>query len=244
MNALRAMLSHAEEKGVLSVHPLKGLKPLAVVDDERVRYLESDEEKRLLNALDAREEEIRKGRESHNAWLLQRGMEPLPNLEGKAFVDHLKPIVLLALHTGLRRGEILGLEWSAVNFKTETLTVTARTAKTAKTRHVHLNQIALGILQKWREQSKEEGLVFPGRNGQKMASLKTAWAGLLKRASIVDFHLHDCRHDFASKLVMRGVDLYVVKDLLGHASITMTERYAHLAPGHKAKAVALLAMGQ
>lgn len=244
VNVLRAILSHAEEKELLAGHPLKGLKPLPVEDDKRVRYLEPDEEKQLLAALDEREAETRKGRGSHNAWRGQRGMELLPDLEGKAFVDHIKPIVLLALHTGLRRGELLGLEWSSVNFITETLIVTARTAKTAKTRHVHLNGIALGLLKEWRKQSQEDGVVFPGKNGQKMGSLKTAWTGLMKRANIEDFRLHDCRHDFASKLVMRGVDLYMVKELLGHSSITMTERYAHLAPGQKAKAVALLAMGQ
>ena len=67
--------------------------------------------------------------------------------------------------------------------------------------------------------------------------VKTAWAGVVHGAQLVNFRLHDRRHDFASTLVMAGVPLNTVRELLGHANLSTTLRYAHLAPDHKAEAV-------
>jgi site-specific recombinase XerD len=83
-------------------------------------------------------------------------------------------------------------------------------------------------------------LVFPGKNGERFIHIKKSWGGVIDRAEINGFRFHDLRHHFASKLVMAGVDLNTVRELLGHADIEMTLRYAHLAPEHKAKAVAKL----
>jgi site-specific recombinase XerD len=70
-----------------------------------------------------------------------------------------------------------------------------------------------------------------------MTRIDTAWASLTKLAGVKNFRLHDCRHHFASKLVQAGVDLYTVKELLGHSEIAMTERYSHLAPDNLRAAV-------
>ena len=149
-------------------------------------------------------------------------------------------MVVLSLNTGLRRGEVFSLTWNSVNFQTKTLTVEGTTAKSGQTRHIPLNDEALDVLRQWRNPTNKEALVFPGKNGTRLNNVRKSWAGALKMASIIGFRWHDLRHDFASKLVMAGVPLNTVRDLLGHADLTTTLRYAHLAPDHRAQAVALL----
>ncbi len=78
---------------------------------------------------------------------------------------------------------------------------------------------------------------MPADTGARFDNIKRSWGQLRDRAGISDFRFHDLRHTFASKLVMAGVDLYVIKELMGHSTIQMTERYAHLAPQYKANAV-------
>jgi integrase len=138
----------------------------------------------------------------------------------------------------MRFGELAGLEWSAVDLRAKVLTVAGRTAKGAKTRHIPLNAEALDVLKRWRGEGA--GLVFAKPDGSRIASVKTAWSAVLKAAQIDDFRWHDLRHTFASKLVQRGVDLAVVRDLMGHGDFSLTLRYAHLEPKQKADAVARL----
>jgi integrase len=234
---IRAALSKAVEWHLLAEHPLRGVKPAKGADDSRVRYLDADEEKRLRKALDERETAIRKARLSGNEWAAERGRETRRVWKKDEFVDHVAPLVLLALNTGLRRGELFGLTWDAVDVDRGMLTVKADTAKSGSTRHVPLNAEARDVLKRWKKQGSAEGLVFPGIEGGRMTNVAKSWATLMTKAKLSDFRFHDCRHHFASKLVMSGVDLYTVKTLLGHATIEMTERYSHLAPEHLSDAV-------
>lgn len=115
------------------------------------------------------------------------------------------------------------------------LTVRGATAKTGDTRHVPLNDEALSLLKDWKMDCTDSERVFPVTT-----SVKTAWGALLERAAISRFRWHDLHHHFASRLVQAGVPLNIVRELLGHGSLTMTLRYAHLAPNQTREAVSRL----
>jgi len=222
---------------LLPSHPLTKLKPIKLDTKGRVRYLSEAEEARLRTALALRDERIKAARVRANTWRRIRAYAELPSIETQAYGDHLTPMVFLTLNTGLRRGELFNLRWEDVNAQTKVLTVHGATAKSGQTRHLPLNREALAVLDAWRQQSSGEGYVFPGKGGQRLDNTRKAWERLLQEGGITGFTWHDLRHSFASKLVMAGVSLAAVRELLGHADLTMTLRYAHLAPDHKASAV-------
>ncbi len=243
--ALRAALNWGVEHNLIESNPLSRLKPLQERDSsKKVRYLLDDEKSRLMAALNEREARLRKGRDSHNKWLAERGEESRPPLDG-AFADYLKPLVLLAMNIGVRKGNLFSLKWGDVDFSTGTIYLPADTTKPGKDLHVYMNQTVTDTLTAWRQQSPDtspDALVFPSskKKGARMVSMRRAWMAVLEAAQIENFRFHDLRHDFASQLVMQGVDLNTVRDLLGHADLKMTLRYAHLAPENKLQAVKLL----
>lgn len=241
LGALKAALARAVDWGHLEEHPLRKVKPAPVKDSGVTRWLSHSEETALRATLAAREGRIRQERTSANAWRRERGYTELPDLSEQAVVDHLRPLVLMSLNTGLRRGELFGLEWSDIDWETGVITVRGTTSKSKKSRHVPMNQEVVVVLRAWQKLTDgKSGLVFTGREGEGMDNVKRSWGKLLRDAKIEDFRWHDMRHHFASRLVMAGVDLNTVRELLGHADLKMTLRYAHLAPEHKAAAVAKL----
>jgi len=237
ITSLKSVLAKAVAWDILPSHPLAKLRPIKLDTKGRVRYLTDDEEARLRTALIQRDERMKAARARANAWRRVRGYVERPSLEAQAYGDHLAPMVLLTLNTGLRRGEMFNLRWEDVNIQRKTLTVHGETAKSGQTRHLPLNWEALAVLDAWHQQSPREGYVFPGKGGQRLDNTRKAWERLLQEAGITGFTWHDLRHTFASNLVMVGASLAVVRELLGHADLTMTLRYAHLAPDHKAEAV-------
>ena len=134
------------------------------------------------------------------------------------------------------------LERQHIDLERALLTVAGDTEgnKTEKSRHVPLNREARAVLWNWITHREPAGLLFPGRHGERLDNISNGWERLRQEAQLDDFRWHDLRHTFASKLVMAGVDLNAVRELLGHASLDMTLRYAHLAPEHKSAAVAKL----
>lgn len=241
LSMLRSILNKATEWDYLVKNPLQYLNAYRVDSNKHVeRYLSSEEEMNLRFALDQREKQLRDERDRYNAWNAERGLRLYPDLNFFAFADHLKPLVLLAMNTGMRKGELLSLTWHNINFDHRLLTVRGEIAKSGQTRHIPLNDEALITLQKWKHQQKETYWVFPGKNGEAIKDIKTAWGSVLKRANITHFRFHDLRHHFASQLVMAQVDLNTVRELLGHRDYSSTLRYAHLAPTFLADAVAKL----
>lgn len=237
ITGLKALISKAIEWELLAIHPLAKLKPIKTDKQGKVRYLISEEEKKLRDALIDRDQRIKQERQNANQWREARNYDLYPDLMRMTFADYLQPMVLLAMNTGMRRGELFDLTWRDINFGARILTVNGTVAKSGKTRHIPLNKEAYDILEKWYQQRGENHLVFFGKNGERFNHIKKSWGNLLADAGIQHFRFHDLRHHFASKLVMAGVDLNTVRELLGHADIQMTLRYAHLAPEHKARAV-------
>lgn len=153
---------------------------------------------------------------------------------------YLKRVILFALHTGMRRSEILGLQWQDVDFRNAVAKIPATRAKGRRDRFVPLNNIALEIIREVPQPMDGSALVFGNNNGRLQENLERLWRLALVVAEIGDFRFHDLRHTYASRLVMSGVDLPVLRELLGHQDFAMTLRYAHLAPSRLREAVSLL----
>jgi integrase len=239
ISSLKAALSRAVEWKLLARNPLGDVKLLREDEGGVVRYLTPDEETRLRAALAARDAARQAKRDTANQWRRDRGYAEWPAENP----DHLTAIVLVAINTGLRKGEIFNLRWRDIDLVGAQLTVRGDGAKSGQTRHVPLNTEALDVLKRWRAATTPDGYVFPGRadsgNGR-LDDVKKGWLPIVTAAKLTAFRFHDLRHTFASKLVMAGVDLNTVRELLGHSDLKMTLRYAHLAPEHKAAAVAKL----
>ncbi len=227
---LRAALNVAVRWGDLESNPLAGYR-MDKENNERVRYLSAEEERRLLDALSEREEEARARRDRYNAWCAERGLPGYPDLRAVPFVDYVTPLIVTLKVCGLRRGEALALEWRDVDFERKTLTLRGETTKNGRTRHVPLFREALEVLRTWRTQCEGEGHVFASAGtGRQVQHVNGVWARLRDAAQLTDLRLHDLRHHAAAVMATRGVPLNSLREILGHRSYTMVLRYAHLMP--------------
>lgn len=179
----------------------------------RVRYLSDDERKRLLAAC----------KESAHPYLYT--------------------IVLLALATGMRRGEIMAIRWEDVNFKEGYLIL--HETKNGERRRIPLAAHAKDVLKALHNKREVASpLVFADfkkRIKGKAAHMDNAWNGILAKAEIEDFRFHDLRHSAASYLAMNGASLAEIAEVLGHKTLQMVRRYAHLSEAHTSKVVASMA---
>lgn len=175
------------------------------------------------------------GDDSRIRWITREQASVLVAEAGRfALRPHLSNFVRLGLNTGCRKSELLKLEWSRVDFERECFMLDRVHTKNGKRRLVPLNAAAMSALLEQRDWVSRyvpgARWVFAVRFDVPVGTLQKGFAAACLRAGIEDFRIHDLRHTFASWLVMRGVSLYVVRDLLGHSSIAVTERYAHLSP--------------
>lgn len=170
----------------------------------RIRFLSDDERTRLLNF--CKEQEY----------------------------SHLYDVVLLALSTGMRQGEILGLTWSQVDL--ERGWILLEKTKNQDRRGIPLVGPALEAIKSRSERrTDDESLLFPPLRGEGLASIRKAWNTTLVKAEIPNFKFHDLRHSAASTLLMSGASLGEIADVLGHRTLAMVKRYSHIADEHRAK---------
>ncbi len=178
-----------------------------------------------------------KHRQENNArvrWLSAEEEVRLRAAVSAACPEHI-PELDLALNTGLRLGELYGLEWENVNLARRVLTIPR--PKNGEMRHVPLNGSALAALGEAQKRSDGTGPVIRNAEGGALTSPRYWFDPAVKKAKLRRFSWHCLRHTFASRLVMAGVDLRTVQELMGHKSIQMTVRYSHLTPRHTLAAV-------
>lgn len=220
---LKHMFTKAVEWDMVEEETLKRVRRAKMLEENnrRLRYLSKDECHALINACDG----------------------------------HLKPIVIMAMNTGMRKGEILSLKWDNVDLQHGFILLDH--TKNGERREVPINaslretleELFKGTAEKPRRIDvpyvfyrivSDDSTGKAKSTGKAFVRIQRSFMSACKRAKIRDFRFHDLRHTFASQLVMAGIDLTTVKELLGHKTLTMTLRYAHLAPAHKVKAVDIL----
>ena len=143
-----------------------------------------------------------------------------------------RPVVIFALNTGLRAGEIFSLTWDMVDFKNRHLYIQSSHTKTKKLYKIPLNNVAYNLLLELYKNRKPHGYVFTNSKGKPYSIDGQGYRGVFKRAckraGITNFRFHDLRHTFASWIAMKSKDIYAVQRLLNHSDLSMTKRYAHL----------------
>ncbi len=211
-----AALSHAltiavKEWGWLEDSPMRKVtKPKE--SRGRVRFLSDDERMRLLKAC----------KESSNPYLYT--------------------VVVLALSTGMRQGEIMGLTWDVVDLNQGRAIL--HETKNGERRAVAITGHALELLKALSKVRRIDcNLLFPAKESApqkppKPIDLRTPWETAVKKAELQDFKFHDLRHSAASYLAMNGASLAEIAEVLGHKTLQMVKRYAHLSEGHTARVVA------
>lgn len=161
----------------------------------------------------------------------------LSYVRSKAKSKHLEAIIVTALNTGMRKGEILRLKWENVDFKNGHIVVVE--TKNGEIRNIPMNKRLTTILKNVKDKAPSSEYVFC-RDGKPYGDVKTGWWKALKESGIENFRFHDMRHTFGSRLGMAGVDIKTIQELMGHKDIKMTMRYSHPTPEHKKKAVEIL----
>jgi len=203
LSMLRCMFNRAIEWKIIDgENPTKGIKKLPE-DNERCRWLTDKEQAFLL---------------SHCHGIT-------------------RVIVMTALQTGLRWNEIMNLKWSQspksnyVDFDNNTIVIHSTWSKAKKSRYIPLSySLRCELLTLKKKTAQSEYIFLNPRTGKPFNNIRRSFNRAVKEARLEDLKFHDLRHVFASQLVRKGVDLYVVQQLLGHSSPKMTQRYAHIRP--------------
>ncbi len=216
LGLLKNILNRAVEWGYLKENPVKGVKPPRY-DNKRTRFLTQDEAEALLQEC--------KKRTTERNWIYQ--------------------MVLLSLSTGMRAGEIFNLRWQDIDFTHDLIHI--RDPKSGRSRTAYMSEEVKNMLlkQKERVDSRPSALVFPRRDGKPFTEVPPVFKNIVKdlgfNEGVTDPRekvcFHTLRHTFCSWLAIAGTPLHVIKELAGHSTIQMTERYAHLLPDVRREAI-------
>ena len=171
----------------------------------------------------------------NNARTRYLSVDECHRLIDSCMAPHIRAIVTVALHTGMRLGEILNLRWQDLDFSSGFILV--RDSKNGQARQVPMDSMISTVLRSWPRLSDQDIVFTSVMTGGRIVDIRAGFLNSCKRAGITGLHFHDLRHTFASQFVMAGGDIYILKEILGHKSITNSQRYAHLSPTYKIKAI-------
>jgi integrase len=208
IEVLRKMFTIAVNNGWVDENPClaRKLRPLTV-NNIKERYLELNEEARLLAACTGQ-------------------------------YEHMRPIIICALHTGMRKGEILNLRWDCVDFAKRHITLLK--TKNGKKRNVPISSTLLNEFKTLKENAQTEYVFGNSDTGKPYADLKRPFPQLCKIANIENFTFHQLRHTATTRMFALGLDSVTIMDIVGHADLKTTMRYAHPITERKLQAVEAL----
>lgn len=206
--ALGKMFNVAIANNIAKINPLKQIKKLKQ-DNYKIRFLTKDEETALFKVL-------QKNRAYH----------------------YFIPIVICALQTGMRKGEIINLKWSNIDFDNKFIELLQ--TKSGKARKIPISDKLMSELLKLKQNKISEYVFTNPFTKTKYVSIHKGFAEVLKKANITNFRFHDLRHTAATRMTEMGIDLVVVQEILGHSDVKTTMRYAHPVPERKLKAIEIL----
>ena len=219
LEVLSKMFNLGIANNLIEKNPMWSVKKLRE-DNHKVRVLSTDEEKRLFAEIERGYEVVGRDRQHKVIY---------PYI-------HLRPIIICALQTGMRRGEIFNLKWANIDFEYEFAELLE--TKSGKSRRVPISKKFMDVLN---ELCRDTKYVYVNPETQKTYNdIKNAFHTVLKKANIEHFRFHDLRHTAATRMLEKGADIRTVQEILGHSSVSVTERYTHTNAKNKKNAIELL----
>lgn len=208
LEAMSKMFNVAISNDITRLNPIKEIKKLKQ-DNLKIRFLTKDEEIRLFKVL-----------------------------ESNSIYHHYIPIIICALQTGMRKGEIKNLKWSNIDFENRYIELLK--TKSGKARKIPISKKLMAEFLKLKANKLSEYVFTNPYTGTKYNHLQHGFTSALEKANIQNFRFHDLRHTAATRMTEMGIDLAVVQEILGHSDIKTTMRYAHPVPERKLKAIEVL----
>jgi len=221
LQALSKMLNIAVANELLNKNPMWSVKKLKE-NNYKTRVLMPDEEERLFKEIERGYEVVGRDRKKKKIY---------PYI-------YLKNIIICALQTGMRKSEILKLKWSNIDFDYEYIELLE--TKSGKSRKIPISSKLMKIFKKILTTSNSEYVFVNPSTNSNYIDIHRAFETVLKNAQINNFRFHDLRHTAATRMLEKGADIRTVQEILGHSSVSVTERYTHTNAKSKKSAIELL----